>query len=174
MSDGQFVLYRMSDDAGWLLYVGRTVNLENRLGAHRNMKPWWPRVQTIQLEHFATYEALVEAETAAIEAEAPLYNLDKVPKGQRETGAIARDKRKDGHTIRVPEPGVWDAFAINTKTMGTTPTQAINQFMAWWLGEPTAAEPRRPPDEMTVRAEEALAGVSDWRDRRLPQRPGKD
>lgn len=68
------ILYRFfADDE--LLYVGITNNPRNRLKAHQADKTWFSQVTRSTMQHFATREALMEAEIKAIQAEKPRYNV---------------------------------------------------------------------------------------------------
>lgn len=67
-------VYRMYDDAGALLYVGTTVNVDTRLKSHAE-KRWFPLVAAIKLEWFDTAAAAFLAEQRAIRAEQPRMNV---------------------------------------------------------------------------------------------------
>lgn len=68
-------LYRLSDVAGRLLYVGIAGNPGRRFEQHAGDKPWWGDVSSITLEHFTTREAALAAETRAIKTERPRHNI---------------------------------------------------------------------------------------------------
>lgn len=68
-------LYRMFDAAGQLLYVGISARALGRWEAHRHDKSWWSEVDRITVEHFPSREEALAAETAAIIAERPRYNI---------------------------------------------------------------------------------------------------
>ncbi len=68
------LLYRMFDDDGNLLYVGRTGSLSGRFAAHARTQPWWGDVARSVIETLPNFEALCAAEKAAILAEKPRYN----------------------------------------------------------------------------------------------------
>lgn len=69
------VLYRFYSKTGQLLYVGITMNVEQRFQAHRHTKAWWDTVVGITLEHYPNREELAAAERRAIEVERPLHNI---------------------------------------------------------------------------------------------------
>jgi predicted GIY-YIG superfamily endonuclease len=71
---GECAVYRMFDAEKNLLYVGMSGNIGQRFGDH-NAKRWFPLVVTITLEWHADARRASEAETRAIIAEDPLYNL---------------------------------------------------------------------------------------------------
>ena len=69
-------LYRHFDIAGKLLYVGISYDFLKR--SHKGSK-WFYRITTITIEHYETRELALQAETAAIIAEKPLFNLHSNP-----------------------------------------------------------------------------------------------
>ncbi|AEK07806.1 endonuclease [Mycobacterium phage Yoshi] len=101
-----YVLYRIYDNAGTLLYVGATTNPPTRFADHHRMQPWWATADTIKLQHLPSPEALVEAELDAIAAEKPVYNIA----GTRRHGLRARKpnirKKGEGGIFQRPN-GLW-------------------------------------------------------------------
>jgi hypothetical protein len=77
-----FVLYRIFDSEGALLYVGATTNPGQRYSTHSKMQPWWDEATTITLQHLPSFDELAVAEVQAIKAEKPKYNVSNadVPK----------------------------------------------------------------------------------------------
>lgn len=69
-------LYRHFDIAGKLLYVGISYDFLRR--SHKGSK-WFYRITTITVEHYETRELALQAETAAIITEKPLFNLHSNP-----------------------------------------------------------------------------------------------
>lgn len=69
------VLYRFYGDGDALLYIGITMNAPARFGQHRDDKPWWGDVVRIEMEHFESRAAVLEAERAAIITESPKHNV---------------------------------------------------------------------------------------------------
>lgn len=67
-------LYRFFGAGGTLLYIGITNSIPTRLKAHNRDKPWWLGVSRIEVEHYPSRQAVLEAERRAIIAEKPLYN----------------------------------------------------------------------------------------------------
>lgn len=67
-------LYRFYDAQDRLLYVGITVSVLNRWGAHAVDKPWWGDVVRATIEHRSDRASALIAEKAAIINEKPLYN----------------------------------------------------------------------------------------------------
>lgn len=72
-------LYRLFDKDGGLLYVGITVDVEQRMTAHRSEKTWWPDVATKRIEWFPNRPAALRAELVAIGAEQPRHNIAGAP-----------------------------------------------------------------------------------------------
>jgi predicted GIY-YIG superfamily endonuclease len=68
-------LYRLYDADDRLLYVGVTRDVDRRLAAHRNDKPWWPQVARRSVEWFDERGDAAKAETQAIRSETPAYNI---------------------------------------------------------------------------------------------------
>jgi predicted GIY-YIG superfamily endonuclease len=72
-------VYRMYSGDGTLLYIGCTYNLPVRLRGHIS---WLPQVASITLEWHANLDEGLAAETQAIKAEKPLYNVKDTPKAK--------------------------------------------------------------------------------------------
>lgn len=86
----EHTIYRIYDASGVLLYLGCTVNVEQRLKAHRR-KPWWPQVARVTTEGpFPGVIAGQSAEDAYIDAEKPLYALNRRQVGERAAAATHR------------------------------------------------------------------------------------
>lgn len=71
----RYTLYRFWDRSGRLLYVGVTGDPETRWRTHGGRKTWWREVCRVTVEHFGDRLSLESAEIAAIDAEAPKYNV---------------------------------------------------------------------------------------------------
>ncbi len=69
-------LYRLFNEKGLLLYVGRTIDVATRLRSHQAKKDWWSDVSMITLERHDSAEVLREAERAAIRDERPHWNAN--------------------------------------------------------------------------------------------------
>jgi predicted GIY-YIG superfamily endonuclease len=67
-------VYRAYAEDGRLLYVGVSEQLPNRLQAHRS-KPWWSEVVRVTAKFYRNRMDAYRAETEAVEAERPLYNI---------------------------------------------------------------------------------------------------
>lgn len=73
--DRPHALYRIYDNGGQLLYVGITMALQQRLGAHRQGRSWWHEVAIIEVEYLPSRQAALEAERDAIVREKPAHNV---------------------------------------------------------------------------------------------------
>jgi hypothetical protein len=67
-------LYRLFSADSDLLYVGISNAPMTRFESH-SVRPWWPDVAEIRLEHFADRAAALDAERVAIRDERPLHNV---------------------------------------------------------------------------------------------------
>ena len=67
-------VYRAFDDAGFLLYVGSTVNLASRMTAHRQSAAWYQFVADIGVETFHNRTSARASESEAILAEGAYFN----------------------------------------------------------------------------------------------------
>lgn len=71
----RFILYRIYDASGVLLYVGATTKPSARVHTHSVTQPWWDDAARIDLQHFGALDELNSAERAAIESEKPRHNV---------------------------------------------------------------------------------------------------
>jgi hypothetical protein len=68
-------VYRCYDASGRLLYVGCSINPDDRLKEHRYFRSWWAdRIARITLESFPDQAAGQAAEKTAIQTEHPIHN----------------------------------------------------------------------------------------------------
>ena len=68
-------LYRIFGDADLLLYIGISKNFGTRWKQHAKTQPWWDEHRRMTVEWRESRPEAEEAETAAIEAEHPQYNI---------------------------------------------------------------------------------------------------
>jgi len=68
-------VYRLYDAADVLLYVGAAKDPEKRWKIHARERRWWPSVARKAVEWHPSMEDAYAAETAAIGAESPRYNI---------------------------------------------------------------------------------------------------
>ena len=54
------------------------------------------------------------------------------------------DKRKDAHTVRVPEENLWEEFEAAAGELATTPSAVLRNFMKWYVRRPRSPLPQRP------------------------------
>lgn len=68
-------LYRLYDADDGLLYIGISKRFGNRWLQHADSQPWWPEVDHQTVAWFPDREVAGDAETAAIRAEHPKFNI---------------------------------------------------------------------------------------------------
>jgi excinuclease UvrABC nuclease subunit len=68
-------VYRMFDEAGDLLYIGKSNQFMGRVHQHAETKGWWPEVANISITHYPCRCTAEDAERDAIVAEMPKYNV---------------------------------------------------------------------------------------------------
>lgn len=119
------VLYRMYDSARQLLYVGITANIEARFADHRDDKPWWSDVSSIDLQHFTSREAVERAEQRAIKAERPLFNVLHRLRPSRPAAGQGPPKRHRNFRI---EDEVWFALARIAELRGERTSEVMRQL----------------------------------------------
>jgi hypothetical protein len=74
-ADDYTAVYRCFDRDGRLVYVGASCLGLVRFHQHQAEKGWWPCVARVEVEHYANRAEALAAERAAIEAEAPRFNI---------------------------------------------------------------------------------------------------
>lgn len=72
---GHTALYRIFDASDELLYVGISDQLGTRLSDHARESEWWPDAARIEVVWWSSRRQAEAAETAAIHAEVPAYNV---------------------------------------------------------------------------------------------------
>ena len=77
---GETAVYRLSDSAGRLLYVGMGRNPMNRWAAHADLHPWWPEVASFQVTWHPTRDEAAVEERRALQNDEPMYNIHGTPK----------------------------------------------------------------------------------------------
>lgn len=83
LDDHRTALYRLFDAEGALLYVGITVNVEQRWTEHERAKPWWPQVAEKRVEWFENRPLALTAELQAIKTERPIHNVVGTPEAYK-------------------------------------------------------------------------------------------
>ena len=79
------VVYRMFDEHGDLLYIGKSGNYFQRMETHMKDKPWWGQVANITVTHYPCRCTCEDGEREAIQLEMPKYNV------QHNQARIAKD-----------------------------------------------------------------------------------
>jgi hypothetical protein len=72
---GPFLVYRLLDRYGRLLYVGLTERGPMRLVEHAHRKAWWPFVVRVTFERFGSRAEAAARERFTIQTENPVYNV---------------------------------------------------------------------------------------------------
>lgn len=98
-------LYRHFDETGRLLYVGISLSFIARLTQHKDASHWAHAIRSVKAEVYPTRKEATEAETNAIQVEAPLYNIAKAScrkardsSGEPPKDARQKPKRRTGRT----------------------------------------------------------------------------
>ncbi len=73
--DSPHWVYELFDTDGRYLYIGCTAQPENRLGGHKFRKDWWGEVSHMSLTKYINAAEGFAAESAAIRANQPKYNV---------------------------------------------------------------------------------------------------
>lgn len=104
-------LYRHFADDGTLLYVGISLSWPARTKQHSRGSQWFAQVARVEIEHFPTREAAIEAEFEAIKRERPQFNIihnrtktAKSSSRQKVADAHLSQWVKVGHTLVRPYP----------------------------------------------------------------------
>lgn len=79
LDDRPTALYRLFSKDGALLYVGVTIDIDQRWASHERSKPWWPQVEERRVEWYANRPLALAAELNAIQTERPLHNISGTP-----------------------------------------------------------------------------------------------
>ena len=88
---GRTALYRLFNAEGELLYIGITANFGQRWTQHAQAKSWWAEVERQTVEWHPYRAAAGAAETAAIAAEGPRYNIRGIPKPEPVPHVLLRE-----------------------------------------------------------------------------------
>lgn len=67
-------VYVLLDKDGVVLYVGISINVENRFKAH-HIRHWWPLVASTRIEHFDDHWSAQQRELVLIRDLQPIHNI---------------------------------------------------------------------------------------------------
>lgn len=138
-------LYRLFDQDGALLYIGIAVDPEVRLRVHSREKTWWPQVAQRSIEWFASRPEAEAAEIQAITSESPTHNVSHSTTRQRgDAKAEYRSPYPKPRQVRIPTD-MWKRFGRAAKLGGTSRAKVVSEMIDWYIGEPDAIPPVRPP-----------------------------
>ncbi|GGK62107.1 hypothetical protein Sme01_04050 [Sphaerisporangium melleum] len=111
-------LYRLYDANDVLLYVGITASPTLRWEQHSRDKRWWPEVTRKEVEWHDSRQRAAAAETAAISADSPAYNVTGMPGRRRDV--LARRAISLGIASEAPAIRWWEY--VTTVSGGATQT----------------------------------------------------
>jgi len=155
-------VYRLYGANDELLYIGISVNPDQRFMQHAASKEWWPEVARREVAMwFDDRPQAAAAEARAIRDHHPRHNLHiPDPDGTFGTlaqrvrhSAIRRTGRKGNprHAFRF-EPGRWASFfaAVKRDPLGRNATEVVHDLVGWYARE-KPGDPVRPPKPPAVR-----------------------
>jgi hypothetical protein len=139
-------VYRIYDTSGTLLYVGMGDG-RARIKSHLKSKPWRHDIDPTRtaVEWFNTRAEATAAEKAAIRAERPRHNVIHQPRPPRPKAASG-DTNARRKTVRrqiALSDALWERLGRLVGDRGRS--EAIRALVAWYLREPGAKLPERPP-----------------------------
>ena len=85
-------LYRQFTDDKTLLYVGISLNAQNRLSQHYKSSAWFTEVTDVTIEWFDTREEALKAEVTAIHDEKPKCNIHHNSQAYREIEEASQEE----------------------------------------------------------------------------------
>lgn len=96
--NGPHALYRLRDKDGHLLYVGCSLSPLARLSAHELHRVWATAIDNATFEWFPDRQTALAAETAAIKAERPEWNVHHKTNPKHAIGRFHDGYRRDDPT----------------------------------------------------------------------------
>ena len=117
------VVYRAFDDAAILLYVGCTVNFDQRMRYHRGRAPWYQFVAAVTTTPYPDKAQARAAEKVAIDTEAAYFNATQtdIDRTQSNLHAASRMLWDAGiyqphlsHVDDVYDPDAWAAHEADS------------------------------------------------------------
>lgn len=138
-------VYRLRRDDGTLLYVGVAADPAKRWIQHARGKPWFAEVANYSAEWFHNRALALAAEAAAIKAERPLHNVvhqPRPPRPKQQYGNANARRKTTRRQVALSDP-IWDGLGELVGDRGRS--EVIRSLVAWYLREPGAKLPERPP-----------------------------
>lgn len=145
-------LYRAFDAHGSLLYVGISINALRRIAQHSDNAIWFSELASFEVEWFETRSEAAEAEKAAIQSEAPRFNiiyacgepalpplLPSAPISAQPTSQQAPEPPRHGlvgmafHIFERPGPPQYQGHIVQA----VDPGFVVVEYFEWVLGDPT-------------------------------------
>ena len=120
-------LYRITDNAGDLLYVGVTRNVALRVGQHGALQPWWDQVADIAVEVLPDRTTALRAEAEAIRREAPRYNVVHSDRPRTQRALKAAPTKRSGRTWRVEAVQWAHGWELHIADAGVTQVSKLSR-----------------------------------------------
>lgn len=121
MPDEATTLYRFYDPEWRLLYVGVSWNPHERFKAHAGDKAWWGYVSYIRVDHYATRDAALQAESDTIREERPPFNTVSQNRYVREILQASRTVHPPAAPGRVSPTSTRPALEAARRLLNETP-----------------------------------------------------
>ena len=115
-------LYRFFSHDDALLYIGISCTPGSRWSSHSVDKPWWEEVAKITVRAFQSRQAALDAERAAIKAEAPRYNVQH--NGNGNGGGNGHQQPAEEHRCEPRPFNVGDVVALGLRS-GSCPVGLV-------------------------------------------------
>lgn len=97
------VVYRAFDEFGLLLYIGCTVNLEQRMSRHRSLSKWALFADDITVVEYVGKDAARAAEKAAIDTEGSFFNCTQADVQRTQANRVAATRSLAALGIHRPD-----------------------------------------------------------------------
>ena len=107
-------LYRQFADDKSLLYVGISLNAQNRLSQHYKSSAWFTEVTDVKIEWFGTREEALKAEVDAIHAEKPKCNIHHNLQAERELEEAPQEEAAEKFSFPKRKLASFWGFQIST------------------------------------------------------------
>jgi excinuclease UvrABC nuclease subunit len=120
-------VYRLYDANNRLLYVGASSNPQTRFREHKRTAPWWGDVARHTIRWHESRQAALAAETDAICAGRPRYNVRKT------RGELLVQSVRIHHDL-------WRAARAKAKAEGRSLSDVLDAYLRRYVSTP----PRQP------------------------------